>query len=154
MAKHITAERAIRLKCLECSCGNKDEVMNCLIKNCPLYQFRMGDGNTATENEPTQPMIGEIMDKKGSKSVQPQVVSDDSSIEVNSEITIDVPVETSEIEIVDNEKIDDIKKPVKKERKPKKKKEEVVTEPKKEEVVAEPQNDDLSLIDLDELFDE
>ena len=35
--KEITPMKAIRLKCLDCSCGSNEEV-----KKCPLYQFRFG----------------------------------------------------------------------------------------------------------------
>ncbi|MFA5238237.1 MAG: hypothetical protein WC476_00835 [Phycisphaerae bacterium] len=35
--------RAIRLKCLDCSCGNQKEVAECFIGwDCPLYPYRMG----------------------------------------------------------------------------------------------------------------
>jgi hypothetical protein len=40
--KKITRKKAIRLKCLDCSAGNKAEVRNCTIKSCPLYRFRLG----------------------------------------------------------------------------------------------------------------
>ena len=32
---------AIRRKCQECSNGQKEEILNCPIKSCPLYQFRL-----------------------------------------------------------------------------------------------------------------
>ena len=40
--KAITPMKAIRLKCLDCSCGSNEEVKNCFAKKCPLYQFRFG----------------------------------------------------------------------------------------------------------------
>ena len=40
--KEITPMKAIRQKCLDCSCGSNEEVKNCLAKKCPLYQFRFG----------------------------------------------------------------------------------------------------------------
>ena len=40
--KEITPMKAIRLKCLDCSCGSSEEVKNCFAKKCPLYQFRFG----------------------------------------------------------------------------------------------------------------
>ena len=40
--KEITPMKAIRLKCLYCSCGQLSEVKECSIKNCALYPFRMG----------------------------------------------------------------------------------------------------------------
>ncbi len=35
-------KRAIRLKCLDCCCGNAAEVRLCPIQTCPLWRFRMG----------------------------------------------------------------------------------------------------------------
>ena len=40
--KESTPMKAIRLKCLDCSCGSNEEVKNCFAKKCPLYQFRFG----------------------------------------------------------------------------------------------------------------
>ena len=40
--KRLTPIKAIRAKCLECSCGNNAEVRECVIPNCPLYPYRMG----------------------------------------------------------------------------------------------------------------
>ncbi len=34
--------KAIRAKCLECSCGSPDEVRNCQVKTCPLWEYRFG----------------------------------------------------------------------------------------------------------------
>lgn len=34
--------KAIRAKCLDCSCGSSDEVKACPIKDCALYPFRFG----------------------------------------------------------------------------------------------------------------
>ncbi len=34
--------KSIRLKCLDCSNGSASEVRNCVITNCPLYEFRLG----------------------------------------------------------------------------------------------------------------
>ena len=40
--KEITPMKAIRQKCLDCSCEQLSEVKECSIKNCALYPFRMG----------------------------------------------------------------------------------------------------------------
>lgn len=40
--KTNTPIKSIRQHCLECSCQQKGEVLNCIIKNCPLYSFRLG----------------------------------------------------------------------------------------------------------------
>lgn len=34
--------KAIREKCLECSCGNSAEVQRCTVESCALYPFRFG----------------------------------------------------------------------------------------------------------------
>ena len=58
----MTPLKAIRAKCLECASGHPKEVRLCPSKNCPLYQFRMGNNpnrtgvggkklNSPTENE-------------------------------------------------------------------------------------------------------
>ena len=41
MAK-ITPMKAIRKKCLECSCGSFNEVKLCPVEKCPLYPYRFG----------------------------------------------------------------------------------------------------------------
>ena len=38
----MTPLKAIRLKCLECSAGSIKEVRLCPVRNCELYQYRMG----------------------------------------------------------------------------------------------------------------
>lgn len=38
----ITPLKAIRLKCLDCSCGSPKEVKQCPAEGCPLYPFRFG----------------------------------------------------------------------------------------------------------------
>lgn len=40
--KVLTPLKAIRAKCLECSCGQAKEVRLCILKNCSLYPYRMG----------------------------------------------------------------------------------------------------------------
>lgn len=34
--------RAIRLKCLDCCCGQIVEIRECMVKTCALYPYRMG----------------------------------------------------------------------------------------------------------------
>jgi hypothetical protein len=40
--KRITRKKAIREKCLDCMCGNSNEVKLCPSKDCPLWVFRRG----------------------------------------------------------------------------------------------------------------
>jgi len=37
-----TPIKAIRAKCLDCTCGQLKEIRFCTIINCPLYPYRMG----------------------------------------------------------------------------------------------------------------
>lgn len=40
--ERITRAKAIRLKCLDCSCGSANEVRLCPVTECPLYRYRLG----------------------------------------------------------------------------------------------------------------
>lgn len=63
--KKITPMKAIRLKCLECSCGSNTEVRERPIKKCPLYPYRSGHrpktdilSTEDTETPNTAPIYG------------------------------------------------------------------------------------------------
>lgn len=52
----LTPMKAIRKKCLRCSNDSANEVKNCPIKACPLWEYRHGhrpkkDGQEPEENE-------------------------------------------------------------------------------------------------------
>ncbi len=38
----LTPIKAIKAKCMDCSCGSFIEVRECTITDCPLYPYRMG----------------------------------------------------------------------------------------------------------------
>ncbi len=38
----ITPMKAIRLKCLQCCCGQTKEVRECNVKTCALYVYKSG----------------------------------------------------------------------------------------------------------------
>lgn len=40
--ERVSRSKAIRLKCIDCCCGNMAEVRKCPIEDCPLWRFRMG----------------------------------------------------------------------------------------------------------------
>ena len=40
--ERVSRSKAIRLKCIDCSCGNMAEVRKCPATNCPLWRYRMG----------------------------------------------------------------------------------------------------------------
>lgn len=51
MEERITRGKAIRLKCLDCCCGNHAEVRRCPATNCPLWRYRMGSEKKACTTE-------------------------------------------------------------------------------------------------------
>lgn len=55
MAERVSRSKAIRLKCLDCCCGQPSEVRKCPAVDCPLWRFRMGrevkDENDAFSDE-------------------------------------------------------------------------------------------------------
>jgi hypothetical protein len=38
----LTPLKAVRAKCLDCCCGQRKEVRQCQILDCPLWHYRMG----------------------------------------------------------------------------------------------------------------
>lgn len=40
--KYVSPLHAIRRKCVDCCCGNKNEPALCTVVKCPLYVFRFG----------------------------------------------------------------------------------------------------------------
>jgi hypothetical protein len=42
MMPKLTPLKAVRAKCLDCSCGSHKEVSDCLIPDCPLFPYRFG----------------------------------------------------------------------------------------------------------------
>ena len=52
--KRISSLKAIRLKCLDCSCGSTNEAKLCPVTKCPLYPFREGRDPFRAKVELTQ----------------------------------------------------------------------------------------------------
>lgn len=48
--KSITPIKAIKAKCLDCCCGQREEVKACSAKECPLWQFRLGKNPNRSRN--------------------------------------------------------------------------------------------------------
>ncbi len=48
--KNITPIKAIKAKCLDCCCGQREEVRECPMKDCPLWQFRLGKNPNRSRN--------------------------------------------------------------------------------------------------------
>ncbi len=42
MVKHIPVLKAIRAKCMDCTCNQPSEIRECTITSCALHPFRMG----------------------------------------------------------------------------------------------------------------
>ena len=42
VSENTNPMRAIKLKCLDCSTYNTNEIKECIVKKCPLYPFRLG----------------------------------------------------------------------------------------------------------------
>lgn len=52
--KRISPLKAIRLKCLDCSCGSSNEVKLCPVTGCPLFPFREGHNPNIAKRELTE----------------------------------------------------------------------------------------------------
>ena len=50
----MTPIQAIRAKCLDCCCGQVNEVKLCTAERCPLYPFRMGKNPNIKPREYTE----------------------------------------------------------------------------------------------------
>lgn len=50
--ERLSRSKAIRLKCLDCCCGQSAEVRKCPATNCPLWRYRMGH----EENDELKPL--------------------------------------------------------------------------------------------------
>ena len=52
MQERTSRSKAIRLKCLDCCCGQSAEVRRCLATECALWRYRMGK----EENDELRPV--------------------------------------------------------------------------------------------------
>lgn len=50
--KHLTPIKAIRAKCLDCTCNQPKEISECCIKTCALWPYRMGKRPKGGTQEP------------------------------------------------------------------------------------------------------
>lgn len=55
--------KAIRKKCLDCSCGSNNEVKECLVTTCPIYPFRLGKNPFRQKREMTEEQRKAIGDR-------------------------------------------------------------------------------------------
>lgn len=71
----LTPIKAIRAKCLDCSCWQPSEVRNCTAVDCPLHPFRLG-------KNPNRAGIGNLKGVSSSKQA-----SQDSNLTSNGNKT-------------------------------------------------------------------
>jgi len=65
--KVVRPLRAIRLKCLDCSCWSQGEVAKCTHKDCVLWSLRYGKKPKNTEYEKMSTVEYMVQVEKGSK---------------------------------------------------------------------------------------
>ena len=54
---NYTRGKAIRAKCMDCTCWQRVEIRQCTIKKCPLYPYRMGSVSIAQQLEKLEPSL-------------------------------------------------------------------------------------------------
>ena len=65
----MTPLKAIRAKCLDCCCGQANEVKLCTVVKCPLYEFRHGKNpHLKGKRGKGDPNIGERMKERKNAS--------------------------------------------------------------------------------------
>lgn len=71
--------KAIRLKCLDCSGGSREEVKLCVIPECPLYPFRLGRNpfRTVVKRELTDEQRAELKDRMERLRLKRQAAAQD-----------------------------------------------------------------------------
>ena len=52
-SKTMTPIKAIKAKCLDCCCGQREEVKLCPVEDCPLWAFRLGKNPNRKRREMT-----------------------------------------------------------------------------------------------------
>lgn len=58
--KILTPIKAIRAHCLDCMCGQVNEVKLCPCTDCPLYPYRMGHNPNIQKRELTEEQRAEL----------------------------------------------------------------------------------------------
>ena len=70
----MTPMQAIRAKCLDCMCGQANEVKQCPCSDCPLYEYRTGHNPNRAGREMTPEQRAAAADRlrraRVSKNVQ------------------------------------------------------------------------------------
>lgn len=63
MDEYRTPMKAIRAKCLDCCCDQREEVKLCTAQNCPLHPFRMGKNPYKAKRELTAEQKAELTER-------------------------------------------------------------------------------------------
>ena len=63
MSKVLTPIKAIRAKCLECCCNQRQEVKLCTVTGCSLYPYRMGHRPKKAAQRAQKRTENNLMDK-------------------------------------------------------------------------------------------
>ena len=67
-----TMKKAIKEKCLDCCCGQREEVKLCPAKTCPLWDYRLGDDPYRTKRvlseEQKNEMVKRLQEARLSKN--------------------------------------------------------------------------------------
>lgn len=63
MAEITNPVKAIRAKCLDCCCGQINEVKECTAVNCPLHPFRFGKNPYRAKRELTEEQRAELRER-------------------------------------------------------------------------------------------
>lgn len=97
MANLQNPVKAIRAKCLDCCCGNPNEVRLCTVESCALFPFRFGKNPYRKEMTPEQKAAKAALMRRtlytmGEKST--------NSISEGTYIPQDIPGETITTEVI------------------------------------------------------
>lgn len=55
--------KAIRLKCLDCTCFSVHEIKLCTVSNCPLFPYRLGKNPGRPKREYTEQQKQEVRER-------------------------------------------------------------------------------------------
>jgi len=78
MKKPKTPLEAIRLKCKECSNNQKDEILNCPIKDCPLYHYRI----ELTQIESVEVSVEPVKPEPATETYKPRITTIDDELPI------------------------------------------------------------------------
>ena len=78
----MTPLKAIRAKCLDCMCGQVNEVKLCPCTDCPLYPFRVGKNPFRKKRELTEEQRQALAERlsKNSPKIVGEKINDASEV--------------------------------------------------------------------------